>query len=370
MKSPYVKELEPDQTITGSFLVCSKEIRQKKTGDPYLSLLIGDRTGELDAKMWDNVAEVMETFERDDFVKIKGLLQIFHNRPQLTIHKIRLLNDSEVDFTDYFPASARDPEEMWRELRQFVAEIGNPHLRKLLDALLDDDDIARRYRIAPAAKQIHHAYLGGLIEHVLSLCHLSRMAAGHYSNIDVDLLVSGAVLHDIGKIHELSYERGFSYSSEGQLLGHMLLAVRMVGEKLRDIPDFPPRLRSLVEHMIISHHGRLEFGSPKVPVFPEAMLLHYLDDMDSKMECMRHLLASDRQVDGCFTGYSAPLERVLLKKDKYLGGGEVEAPAAAPQPMRPEPAQPDLSAGAPKNNSPFASKLLQALQPAEPKLGA
>jgi 3'-5' exoribonuclease len=379
MKSPYVKELEPDQTITGSFLVCSKEIRQKKTGDPYLSLLIGDRTGELDAKMWDNVAEVMETFERDDFVKIKGLLQIFHNRPQLTIHKIRLLNDSEVDFADYFPASVRDPEEMWRELRQFVAEIGNPHLRKLLDALLDDDDIARRYRIAPAAKQIHHAYLGGLIEHVLSLCHLSRMAAGHYRNIDVDLLVTGAVLHDIGKIHELSYERGFSYSTEGQLLGHMLLGVRMVGDKLRDIPDFPPRLRSLVEHMIISHHGRLEFGSPKVPVFPEAMLLHYLDDMDSKMECMRHLLETDRQVDGCFTGYSAPLERVLLKKARYLDDGEAEAPAATPQPIGPEPtrpeptgpepAQPNLSAPAPKTNSPFASKLLQALQPAEPKLG-
>jgi 3'-5' exoribonuclease len=374
MKSPYVKELEPDQTITGSFLVCSKEIRQKKTGDPYLSLLIGDRTGELDAKMWDNVAEVMETFERDDFVKIKGLLQIFHNRPQLTIHKIRLLDDSEVDFTDYFPASTRDPEEMWRELRQFVAEVGNPHLRKLLEALLDDDDIARRYRIAPAAKQIHHAYLGGLIEHVLSLCHLSRLAAGHYRNIDVDLLVAGAVLHDIGKIHELSYERGFSYSAEGQLLGHMLLGVRMVYEKLHDIPDFPPRLRSLVEHMIISHHGRLEFGSPKVPVFPEAMLLHYLDDMDSKMECMRRLLDTDRQVDGCFTSYSAPLERVLLKKDKYLLDGEAAAPSAMQQPTRPEPAQPepmqpDLPAEAPKNNSPFASKLLQALQPAEPKPG-
>jgi 3'-5' exoribonuclease len=371
MKSPYVKELEADQTITGSFLVCSKEIRQKKTGDPYLSLLLGDRTGELDAKMWDNVAEVMETFERDDFVKIKGLLQIFHNRPQLTIHKIRLLHDSEVDFTDYFPASTRDPQEMWRELRQFVAEVANPHLRKLLDALLDDDDIARRYRIAPAAKQIHHAYLGGLIEHVLSLCQLSRLAAGHYRNIDVDLLVTGAVLHDIGKIHELSYERGFSYSTEGQLLGHMLIGVRMVGEKLRDIPDFPPRLRSLVEHMIISHHGRLEFGSPKVPVFPEAMLLHYLDDMDSKMECMRHLLETDRQVDGCFTSYSAPLERVLLKKDKYLGDGPADstaAPAATPQPTRPEPAQPAPSTEAPKASSPFASKLLQALQPAEPKL--
>src|ERR1700691_5676135 len=135
MKSPYVNDLKPDQVVTSSFLVCSKEIRQKKKGDPYLSLQLGDRTGELDAKMWDNVAEVMETFERDDFVKIKGLLQIFHNRPQLTIHKIRLLEDSEVDFTDYFPASARDPEEMWRELRQIVAEIVNPHLRMLLNAL-------------------------------------------------------------------------------------------------------------------------------------------------------------------------------------------------------------------------------------------
>ena len=373
MKSPYVKELTPDQIVTGSFLVCSKEIRQKKTGDPYLSLLLGDRTGELDAKMWDNVAEVLEMFDRDDFVKVRGLIQIFHNRPQLTIHKIlRRLDDSEVDFTDYFPASARNPEEMWLELRQFVAEIGNRHLRTLLEALLDDEEIARRYRVAPAAKQIHHAYLGGLIEHVLSLCHLARMTAAHYpATIDADLLVTGAILHDIGKIYELSYERGFSYSNEGQLLGHMVIAVRMVGEKLRDISDFPPRLRSLVEHMIISHHGQLEFGSPKVPVFPEAMLLHYLDDLDSKMESMRHLIETDRQVEGCFTSYSSSLERMLLKKDKYLNA----APVAAPVPpqtspgsaAKPEPTQPSLFAGAPKTNSIFADKLLQALKPAEPK---
>lgn len=374
MKTPYVKELEPDQVITSSFLVCSKEIRQKKTGDPYLSLLLGDRTGELDAKMWDNVAEVMETFDRDDFVKVKGLLQIFHNRRQLTIHKIRRLEDSDVDFTDYFPASARDPEEMWQELRRFVAEIGNIHLRKLLEALLDDEEIGKRYRVAPAAKQIHHAYLGGLIEHVLSLCHLARATAAHYRNIDCDLLITGAILHDIGKIFELNYERGFSYSDEGQLLGHMLIAVRMVEDKLRQIPDFPPKLRSLLEHMIISHHGQLEFGSPKVPVFPEAMLLHYLDDLDSKMECMRHLIESDRLVDGCFTGYSSSLERVLLKKDKYLNGAPAAA-AAAPVPSRPpaaasetkpEPKQPSLFP-APKTSSVFGDKLLQALLPAEPK---
>ncbi len=378
MKSPYVNELKPDQVITSSFLVCSKEIRQKKKGDPYLSLQLGDRTGELDAKMWDNVVDVMETFERDDFVKVKGLIQIFHNRPQLTLHTIQRISDRDVDFGDYFPASTRDRNEMWLELRGFAAAVANPHLNRLLAALLDDPDVARRYREAPAAKQIHHAYLGGLIEHVLSLCNLARMVAGHYPMIDCDLLVTGVILHDIGKIHELSYERGFSYSDEGQLLGHMLIAVRMVGDKLRDIPDFPPRLRSLVEHMIISHHGQLEFGSPKTPVFPEAMLLHYLDDLDSKMECMRHLIETDRQVAGNFTSFSSSLERVLLKKDRYLAGSA--SPAAAPAPVAaktapaqtapvqtqaqaPAPAPPP----APMRSSPFGDKLLQALQPAEAK---
>ncbi|HLY19250.1 MAG TPA: HD domain-containing protein [Bryobacteraceae bacterium] len=359
MKSPYVTDLKPDQMITGSFLVCSKEIRQKKKGDPYLSLQLGDRTGELDGKMFDNAAEFMDTFSRDDFVKVKGLLQIFHNRMQLTIHTIHRLDDREVDFTDYFPASTRDPDEMWRELRGFAAGIENPHLNRLVAALLDDEDVARRYRIAPAAKHIHHAYLGGLIEHVLSVCHLARMTAGHYAFIDGDLLTAGVILHDIGKVYELSYERGFGYTDEGQLLGHMLIAVRMIADKLRAIPDFPPRLRVLVEHMVISHHGQLEFGSPKRPVFAEAMLLHYLDDLDSKMECMRHLLETDRQFAGNFTSFSASLDRVLLKKENYLAAPASEPPS---QPAAPSKAS---SATAPKTSSPFGDKLLRALQPAD-----
>ena len=201
MKSPYVNELEPSKVITGSFLVHSKEIRQKRTGELYLSLLLGDRTGDLDAKMWDNVAEVVETFERDDFVKVKGLIQVFHNRPQLTIHKIRRMEEGEIEFADYFPSSKRDPQEMWIELRAVVNSIGNPHLRALLNAMLDDEDIGRRYRLAPAAKQIHHAFLGGLIEHVLSLCALARITAAHY-RADLDLLLAGVVLHDIGDVYK------------------------------------------------------------------------------------------------------------------------------------------------------------------------
>ncbi len=343
MKSPYVNEVEANKVITTSFLVHSKEIRQKKTGEFYLSLLLGDRTGELDAKMWDNVAEVLEAFDRDDFVKVKGLIQVFHNRPQLTVHKVRRMDDSEVDYADYFPSSKRDPDEMWNELRGVVAEIANPHLKALLTRMLDDPDVALRYRRAPAAKQIHHAYLGGLIEHVLSLCALARLIAPHYPQIDADLLLTGVVLHDIGKIYELNYERGFSYSSDGQLLGHISIALRMVAETLRGLPDFPPPLRSLVEHMILSHHGHLEFGSPKLPQFPEALLLHYLDDMDSKMECMRALIAHDRQVEGCFTTYSPALERAALKKDRYLNG-------VAP-PERNGAAQPDRNGAAPTDRA-------------------
>ena len=356
MKSPYVNELEINKPVTAMFLVQSKEVREKKTGDPYLSLLLGDKTGKLDAKMWDNVAEVMDTFDRDHFVKVKGMVQLHLNRPQLTIHKIRILQDDEVDFADYFPASLRNRDEMWAELRGIVARVGNLHIRGLLDALLDDDDVSKKYRIAPAAKNIHHAYLGGLLEHVLSLCKLCAVTAGHYPNIDLDLMIAGAVLHDIGKIHELTYERGFGYSTEGQLLGHMMIALRMVGDKLRALPEFPAGLRTMIEHMVISHHGKLEFGSPKLPLFPEALLLHYLDDMDSKMECMRFLIDGDKQSENCFTSYNSALERTVFKKDRFLTPeGEQGAASTVTAPM---PAPPPAPA---PSSSPFAEKLQLAL---------
>lgn len=383
MKTPYVNEIEPNKVITTSFLVHSKEIRQKKSGEFYLSMLLADRTGELDAKMFDNVNEVLDDFERDDFVKVKGLIQIFHNRPQLTVHKVRRMDDSEIDFCDYFPSSRRDPDEMWAELQSVVARVGNPHLKRLLETMLQDEDVSRRFRRAPAAKQIHHAFLGGLIEHVLSLCALARMTASHYPNVDLDLLITGVVLHDIGKIYELNYERGFSYSNEGQLLGHINIGVRMVDDKVRSIPDFPPMLRSLVEHMILSHHGQLEYGSPKLPQFPEALLLHFLDDLDSKMECMRALIQNDRQVEGCFTMYNAALSRSVLKKDRYLN--PEPQPKRVHRPAEPNGAAPGAEAVpppvpiakpevvvqhplfAPKSDSPFAGKLKQALETVGPK---
>src|SRR5579884_2591300 len=220
MKSPFIGNLTPNEVVTAQFLVLSKEIRQKKTGEPYLTLHLADRTGEMEAKMWDNVAEVMHTFERDDFVKVKGLLQLYQNRAQFTIHKLRRLADHEVDPADYFPCSDRDAEEMFAELEGIMSGLQNPHLRGLLQSVFSDSRVRELYKMAPAAKSIHHACRGGLLEHVLSLCGLARLVAAHYKGIDADLLMTGVILHDIGKLEELSYTRSFCYSAEGQLLGH------------------------------------------------------------------------------------------------------------------------------------------------------
>lgn len=358
MKSPYVNELQANQVINGVFLVQHKDIRQKKTGEPYLSLILGDRTGELEAKMWDNVAEVMETFDRDDFLRVRGLLQIFQNRLQLTVHKLQRQSEHSVDLTDFFPASKRVPDAMMDDLLTTVRGMRNEHLRGLLLAVLEDQEIARRYKLAPAAKSIHHAYLGGLLEHVLSLCSLARAAAAHYPNIDLDLLLAGIVLHDVGKVYELTYDRSFGYSPVGQLLGHIVIAVRMIEDKSRGVPGFPPKLLVLLQHMIVSHHGELEYGSPKTPLFPEALLLHHLDNLDSKMECMRAALERDRLVDGAFTSFVSALERPVLKTSKFL-----EEEASKPDVPKPEPAAAHAAAG----SADFPRPAQAPAKPAAPK---
>ena len=351
MKSPYVNEVQPNQTVTGVFLVTFKDVRQKKSGDPYLSLTLADRSGDIDAKMWDNVAEVVEAFERDSFVKVRGLVQVFQNKLQMTVHKIQLVPDHEVEAGDFYPASKRDRNEMFAELQGWITHMTNPHLKGLLNAMFADEVVALAYRTAPAAKSVHHGWIGGLIEHVLSLCKLAHMTAAHYEGIDFDLLLTGVILHDTGQIRVLNYARGTSYSDEGQLIGHINIGVGMVYDALRQFPDFPPRLRDLVVHLILSHHGAMEYGSPKVPMFAEALLLHHLDNLDSKMEHARSHVERDRLQEGSWSSFSGPLERTLLKKDKYLN-----PPAAKPDAEKPAPPKP---VSAP--DTLLASKLLGAL---------
>jgi len=339
-------DLVPGQSVQGVFLVQTKEVRQKKTGEPYLSLVLMDRTGEVDAKMWDNIGEVADTFDRDDFVRVRGQAQEYNRKVQITVHSLQRVADEEVDIADFLPVSKRDAAEMWRELEGVVASVSNPHLKEMLEAVFGDPAIADAYRRAPAAKGIHHAWIGGLLEHVLSMCALARFFASHYPGIDGDLLLTGVLLHDIGKIRELDFTRSFTYTSEGGLVGHIQIGLRIVAEHLPQ--GFPPRLRNLVEHMILSHHGQLEFGSPKLPSFPEAMLLHLIDLTDSKMAAIQAALERERNSESVWTGYNAALERSLLDRGKYL------REAAAPP--RPAPGNEQK-----RRSSPFAAALLSAL---------
>ncbi|HKV77902.1 MAG TPA: OB-fold nucleic acid binding domain-containing protein [Candidatus Sulfotelmatobacter sp.] len=322
-----------NKIVTSTFVVVAKQIKPKKTGEPYLALTLGDRSGQLEAKMWDNVEEVLEAFEQDDFLKVKGLVNKYKQRFQFTIHKLRKLGDSEIEFADYLPKTTKDIDELWRTLSEFVSGFQNQYLKSLVQAFMADPEIAAAYRNAPAAKTLHHAYIGGLLDHVVSLFRSCDLMSRNYPQINRDLLFTGAFLHDIGKIHELTYNRSFSYTTKGQLLGHMIIELEMLQAKLIQVPGFPEELKTLVEHLIISHHGQYDFGSPKLPMFPEALMLHYLDDLDSKMEAMRAHFERESTLDGPWTSYNASLGRPLLNTEKFLAPKKpapAEEPASEP----------------------------------------
>ncbi len=319
MKDFYIAEAArfENQVITSSFVVVSKQAKPKKSGELYLALVLADRTGHLEAKMWDNVADHINCFEQDDFIKVRGLINKFNGRFQLTLHKVRSLEDSEIEFADYLPRTSKDVDALWRTLGEFVATFRNRHLKALLETFMADPQIEHAYKNAPAAKALHHAFLGGLLDHVVSLFQVCDLAARNYPEmIDRDLLLTGAFLHDIGKVHELTFARSFAYTTRGQLLGHMIIELEMLHQKLALLPGFPEEYKTLIEHLIISHHGKYEYGSPKMPMFPEALMLHYLDDLDSKMESMRaHFL---REPEAEWTTYNPSLERPLLNSKKFL----------------------------------------------------
>jgi 3'-5' exoribonuclease len=328
MKSFYVADAsqradDPRQReFQSTFLVLSKQLRPKKSGGDYLALILGDRTGQLEAKMWDNIGQYVDKFEADDVVNVKGYINRYNGRPQLIVQAIVRAEQDSIDFGDFLPKTEKNIDEMWNRLGEIVAANGNPQLRALLQAFMADPKIATAYRNAPAAKSLHHAFIGGLLEHVLSLLNLCDLASRNYANINRDLLFAGAFLHDIGKIHELTYARSFSYTTRGQLLGHMIIELEMLHEKIAAIPGFSEELKALLEHMIISHHGQYEFGSPKLPMFPEALMLHYLDDLDSKMENMRAQFAKESSTPGAWTGYNHALGRSLLNSSKFLDDSE------------------------------------------------
>ena len=332
MKDFYIRDCQKheNQTITSNFVVASKQVKNKKSGDFYLSVTLADCSGQLQANMWDNVSDALNAFNQDDFIKVKGMVQKYNGRWQLTIHKLRRLADTEIDYTDYIPKTPKDIDQLWRTLGGFVETVENPWLRKLIQNFMADNTIANAYKNAPAAKTLHHAYVGGLLDHVVSLFTVCDLAVRNYPQVNRDLLLTGAFLHDIGKIYELTYQRSIAYTTKGQLLGHMIIELEMLHQKVAEIPGFPDELKIMIEHLIISHHGQYEFGSPKLPMFPEALMLHYLDDLDSKMESMRAQFERESELETPWTSYNASLARPLLNSKKFLEKG-LSAPGQSPE---------------------------------------
>ena len=318
MKKLFVKDLEPDPSITSFFLVHEKEVRSTANGKAYLRMELGDRTGTVEARMWDQFELLAKDVNRDDFVKVQARVELYRNRPQLTLQQFRVAKPDEIDLGDFLPRTPYDIEELYKQALGFIEGMKNPWLKRLCSQILTDPKIVERFKRAPAAKTMHHAYLGGLIEHVVGLCGLAKQIAGHYPELDLDLLLTAALLHDVGKLNELCYERAVSYSVEGQLLGHIVMEVGTVGQAMDAIEGFPERLKTVVQHMLISHHGEYEFGSPKLPMIREALAFHYMDDLDSKMGAIRAALAVDSG-EPEWSAFSAALGRKFLRLDKFLG---------------------------------------------------
>jgi len=317
MKTAFISDLNSEQNITSFFLVCEKEIRNTREGKPYLRLELGDRSGTIEARMWDQFENAAKDINRDDFIKVQARVELYRNRPQLSVMQARLAKPEEIDLADFLPATKADVTKLYAQLLEFAASISNPHLQKLVTAILNDPAIAAKYKRAPAAKVMHHAYLGGLLEHVISLCGLAKLAAAHYPELNLDLLLTAAILHDVGKLDELCYDRAIGYTVEGQLLGHIVMELETVSKAMDAIPDFPANLKTVVQHLLVSHHGQYEFGSPKLPMIREALVFHYLDDLDSKLAAARAALAIDSG-EPEWSAYSSALGRKFLRLDAFL----------------------------------------------------
>jgi 3'-5' exoribonuclease len=323
MKSPFVKDLTAEQVITGFFLVHEKEVRNTNTGKPYLRMELGDRSGTIEARMWEKFEVLAKDINRDDFVKIQGRVEIYRNRPQLSLQQFRLAKPAEIDLSDFLAHTPLNVEELYAQLLGYAEGMKNPWLKQLVLKILTDPQLAVRYKRAPAAKVMHHAYLGGLIEHVVGLCGLSKLVAAHYPELDVDLLLTAAMLHDVGKLDELCYERSVAYTIEGQLLGHIVMELETVAKAMESIQGFPSKLKTVVQHLLISHHGEYEFGSPKLPMIREALVFHYLDDMDSKVAAVRTAMVLDGGEEA-WSAYSGALGRKFLRLEKYLAEAPLE----------------------------------------------
>ena len=311
-KNVFIKDIKAGDKMTDIFLVTEKNLAFSQKGNPYLNLRLRDKTGEIDGRIWDNAVEVNDQFKKGDLIQAEARAVSYRDAIQLSIFACTVIDTGLVNPADFSPSSRFKIDDMFSSLMDIVATIKHPYLKRVLESIFNDQDIVRAFVHAPAAKGFHHAYIGGLLEHTLSVSRLLIHCAAHYENIDRDLMLTGGILHDIGKTSELSFDSVIEYTDEGRLVGHIVLGVELLDRKIASINDFPEELALKLRHIILSHHGVLEFGSPKRPKTMEALLVNFVDDLDAKVNAFQEFI-NDSTTDSHWTPFHRLLERYIYK---------------------------------------------------------
>ena len=293
MKSQFIRDIQAGDVLTDCFVLTEKTMAQKKNGDNYLNLVLSDRTGSLKGVVWDNVEKISSQSEAGAVVAVKGHVGEYRGNLQAVVKEMTVVSADETDPSDFMLSTERDVEQMFERIVVLSESLEAWYLKALFSAFWGDESFTTQFKRAPAAKKMHHAYIGGLIEHTLSMAVLADKVAEHYKGLDRDLLVSGALLHDIGKVREFNYEMGIDYSNEGRLVNHIVIGIQMLEEKIQTIASFPDEPAMLLKHMLISHHGSKELGSPEPPKTIEAVMLNCIDEMDSRIQAVREFMGKE-----------------------------------------------------------------------------
>jgi len=361
LKKRYIADIKDRDLVESVYLVKDKIMAMAKNGKPYLTLKLMDKTGEVDAKVWDNADQIAEIFDRNDFLSVRAKASVYLGKMQLILSELKRVPEESVELADFLPETERDINQMVEELWSLVESLADPDLKRLLSSFFSDAELLAQYRIAPAAKGMHHVYLGGLLEHSLSVAKLVDAIMPLYDGLNRDLLIAGALLHDIGKVREMTYLRAFDYSDEGKLIGHITIGVEMLQERITALPGFPFELGMLLKHMLLSHHGQYEFGSPKRPKTVEATILNYLDDLDSKINGIRTHIKKEPDNPSRWTSYHRLYDRYYFKENCLPVAVLEESPE--PEPAEPSPESPVAEPGVPEAAPPAHGNKQQDQRP-------
>lgn len=349
MKRRNIEELREQDLADGVYLIAKKSLATTKHGKPYLKVRLQDRTGELEARVWDNADQISSQFNEGEVARVRGTVESFQGTLQAKLDDVYAVPPEEVDPSAFLPVTRHDIPDMWKRLNAVIDSMKDEWVAKLLRKIFEDEDLQKRFQRAPAAMGIHHPWIGGLLEHVLSLVYLAKRVCPHYPHIDEDQVVFGAIMHDLGKVYELTYDNHFTYTDEGRLVGHLVTGAILTDRAVREMPGFPRELELRLKHILLAHHGTYEFGSPKLPQTLEAELLHRLDDMDSKITTMTQFMEKGAS-DGNWTEYARSMGRSFFLGERgpsRFADEIIELPAeGAAKPAAPADAKPAPAAAA------------------------